>query len=330
MIQHHTAQKAIRKNLITQNVPLHDKNWFGSGGIARYYAEPTTAAEFQYALQFAHESTLPFFVLGSGANCLISDDGFNGLVIRPQLNAITHTSMDDGTALVTAGAGVTMSDLITHCLAHHIIGLEEFSGIPGTVGGSVYINLHYFNFLLAQFLSHARVIEHNTNKLMSVDNTWFEFGYDYSKLHAKNHVLLEATFKLTHVSEAQAAYARGRSDEIIRHRAARYPQQHTCGSFFRNFHEHEVTITSNGKRMVYAAYYLDKIGIKGALRIGNAQVSYQHANMIVNLGNATSTDIINLARCMQERVYEEFGLILQPECQLIGFSSYPLYKNSIK
>jgi UDP-N-acetylmuramate dehydrogenase len=138
------------------------------------------------------------------------------------------------------------------------------------------------------------------------------------------HLLFDATFKLKRTDALGIAYARGRRVEIIRHRAARYPTKNTCGSFFRNFLPEEVTLESNGKKMIYVAYYLDKIGAKGTLSVGDAIVSHQHANMIVNKGNATSADIITLARTMQQMVADQFTIVPQPECQLLGFIEYPL------
>ena len=306
--------------LIQTNIPLHDKNWFATGGPAKFFAQPTTSQEFQEAIQFAQINELPIFVLGKGANILISDEGFNGLVIQPRINSIQIFDEQ----LVKAGAGLSMHDLIEFCLQHNLIGLEEFSGIPGTVGGSVYINLHYFQFLLAQFLVSATVLHAKTGSLEIVDSQWFNFGYDQSRLIDQEYYLVDATFKLKKVSDLETAFAKGRRVEIIRHRNSRYPTKNTCGSFFRNFHDHEVTITSNGKKMIFVAYYLDKLGIKGQLNMGGAIVSYQHANMIVNQGTATSSDIINLARTMQEMVHKGYGIIPQPECRLIGFKEYPL------
>lgn len=350
--------------MIQTNIPLHDKNWFRTGGPAKYYCEPTSEFEFQEALAFARDNNLEIFVLGEGANILISDDGFDGLVIKPKLNNVcpsrtsgrtgnnildtknqknilakelSHISENNNSVrpealeghsdiLITAQSGMTMHDLILFCLDHNIIGLEEFSGIPGTVGGSVYINLHYFEFLLAQFLVSARVIHKKTGAIETVPNEWFAFGYDFSTLHHHEYYLIDATFKLKTASDLEIAYARGRRIEIIRHRENRYPKQGTCGSFFRNFHPHEVTLMSNGKKMIYVAYYLDKIGVKGQLRIGDAQVSYQHANMLVNLGNATTQNLIDVARTMQQLVFDQFGVLPQPECELIGFKEYPLKK----
>lgn len=317
-------------SFIQTNIPLSDKNWFKTGGSAAFFAEPRTPEEFAQSLHYAHKASLPVFILGQGANILVSDEGFEGLVIRPKMTEISILSDDRGLmpyqVQVTAGAGVTMHELIEWCLSNNITGLEEFSGIPGTVGGSVFINLHYFEFLLEHFIQSARVIEKKSGTLMTVDKEWFQFGYDYSKLCDGEHYLASATFTLKHSTPLETAYAQGRRAEIIRHREKRYPSKNTCGSFFRNFHEHEVTLKSNGRSMTFVAYYLDKIGVKGALQHGGAMVSWQHANMIVNTGNATSADIIAVAREMQNRVFETFGIIPQPECLLIGFKEWPLMK----
>lgn len=311
--------------IIQTDVPLADKNWFRTGGAARYFAEPGSADEFAGALAFAKEHGLAITLLGQGANVLISDDGVDGLVIRPRLCEIRYENVDDTHVHVTAGAGVTVHDLIVDCLEHRVLGLEEFSGIPGTVGGSVYINLHYFQFYLGQFLKHAQVIERATGLVRTVDAAWFAFGYDESTLQNEAYYLVCATFALRRCSELEAAYAQGRRVEIIRHRLSRYPATHTCGSFFRNFHPHEVTLESNGKKMIFVAYYLDKIGVKGTLSCGDAIVSHQHANMLVNRGHATSTDIINLAHKMQEMVKETFGIVPEAECRLLGFKEKPLW-----
>ena len=308
---------------IKKACPLKDKNWFQTGGSAEYFCEPTTPKEFQEALIFSQDKNLPITLIGLGANMLISDDGVKGLVIHPLLKTITHAEKNNEISVV-AGAGVTIEELINYCLDNNLIGLEEFSGIPGTVGGSVYINVHYFKFNLQQFVIEGQVIDKKTGEIKTVDRDWFEFGYDHSKLHDKKYFLVNATFKVQSATEVETAYARGRSDEIIRHRITRYPYKGTCGCFFRNFHDDEVTLEINGKKMIYVSYYLDKLGIKGELTIGGACVSHQHANMIVNTGNATSTDIIKLAKKMQELVKKEFGILPQTECQLVGFKQNPL------
>ncbi len=311
--------------LIQTDIPLRDKNWFKTGGPAKFYCQPTNAAEFQQALHFAQEKKLEVFVLGSGANILISDEGFDGLVIHPQLKTITIENKEDF-CFLTAGSGMSIEELIPYCLDHNIGGLEEFSGIPGTVGGATYINLHYFQFLFSHFLVEATVIHKTTGELKEVDHAWFNFGYNQSTLMNHEYYVVNATLKLKKITDIEVAYARGRSVEIIRHRVSRYPSKNTCGSFFRNFHDNEVTLIYNGKKAIWIAYYLDKVGVKGALTIGGASVSHQHANMLVTNETATSIDVINLARKMQELVQKEFGILPQAECLMVGFSKYPLLK----
>jgi len=312
---------------IKENISLNDKNWFKTGGPARFFAEPGNIEEFQKALQYAKNNDLEVFVLGKGANILISDDGFDGLVIRPKIENIFHKiELDE--VKVTAGAGVSVSSLIEYCLKNNIVGLEIFSGIPGTVGGATCMNIHYFQHALSDFLVEAEIINRETREIEKVDKNWFNFGYDKSKLMKKNYFLVSATFKLKKATDTETAYAKGSRTEIIRHRNTRYPTKNTCGCFFRNFSENEVKLKIAGtdKKMIYVAYYLDKIGIKGSLNVGDAIVSHQHANMIVNCGNATTEDIIAVARTMQERVRDAYGMIPTPECEIVGFKSFPLHK----
>lgn len=318
-------ENKIQENIILENVSLKDKNWFQTGGNAKFYSEPQSEAEFSECIKFANANNLEVFILGLGANILISDDGFDGLVIKPVLKEISIES----SCLLTAGAGVSLDELINFCFDNNIIGLEEFAGIPGTVGGSVYINVHYFKYFLSDFLIHAKIINAKTGEIKTVDKNWFNFGYDQSELFKKNEYLVSATFCFKKTTDIETAYARGRYTEIIRHRNSRYPSKNTCGSFFRNFHDNEVTqkIAGSDKKMIFVAYYFDKLGIKGELRVGGAVVSYQHANMIVTENCATSSDVINLARKMQELTKEAFGVVPQAECQFVGFKQYPLLLN---
>ena len=170
----------------------------------------------------------------------------------------------------------------------------------------------------------ARVIDTKTYAILDVDLSWFNFGYDQSTLMSKEYYLIDATFQLHCATDVEVGYAQGRRFEITRHRMSRYPHKGTCGSFFRNFHNDEVSLVWEGKKMKFVAFYLDKIGVKGVEHVNDAWVSYQHANMLVNKGNATSHDIILLARTLQEKVLNSFGVIPQPECVFLGFETYPL------
>ena len=304
---------------IQENISLKDKNWFKIGGNSKFFCEPQNEKNFQEAIEFANQNNLEIFVLGQGANILISDDGFDGLTIKPKLKNICIDKK-----LITTQAGVQIQDLIDFCLDNNLVGLEEFSCIPGTIGGSVFINIHYLDYFLSDFLVSAKVINKKSVEIKMVDKSWFNFGYDQSKLQNKEHFLVSATFELKKVDDIKTAYSKGRRDEIIRHRQRRYPTSNTCGSFFRNFHEDEIPFKINGKKITAVAYYLDKLGIKGELRVGNAIVSSKHANMLETLPNATSCDVINLAKEMQDLIQKKYGILPKTECQLIGFKNDPL------
>jgi len=307
---------------IKKNVSLKDKNEFKTGGTAKEYATPTTNEEFCIAIAHANSQKIDIEILGGGANVLISDNGYDGLVIKPNLTNLSYNRMESS---ITVGSGVSIQECIDWALDHNFIGLEEFSGIPGTIGGAVYMNIHYFSFFLSDYFLHGTVIDKN-GKTKFVSREWFSFGYDQSSLQKKEYFLLDATLTVKKANDIKAAYAKGRRDEIIRHRNSRYPTSHTCGSFFRNFHDHELENVI-GKKLPFVAYYLDKLGIKGELSVGDSVVSHQHANMLVNRGNATSNDIVSLARKMQEMTFEIFSIIPQSECQFIGFDNYPLHKD---
>jgi len=316
-------------NFIFKDVSLSDKNWFETGGNAEFYANPKNTEQAIQSINFAKEQNMNITFLGSGANVLISDKGIKGLVIHSEINDISYY-IENEDVYLTAGSGLSIEDLINYSLNNNILGLEEFSGIPGTVGGAVYINLHYFKFLISQFITSAKVYDIENKKIIDVDNDWFEFGYDYSKLFTKKYFLLNTTFKLKKCNNLESSFAKGRSYEIIRHRKQRYPYKGTCGSFFRNFKDEEVSLELNGKKIIFSGYYLDQVGVKGSLRFGNAGVSSKHANMIENFGEAKSEDIINVAKEMQKRVFDKYGILLMTECELLGFEKYPLYNSLLQ
>lgn len=294
--------------------------------MARFFCTPTTIQECYSVITYAQINNLSITILGSGANVLIADKGIDGLVLNPQFCDISIQEHTNHVAL-TVGAGVSMDAIISFCLHHNLLGLEEFSGIPSSIGGAVYINLHYYQFLLEQFLTRATIMNLITGTTTIINNSWFNFGYNDSRLHNKEELLVNATFKLQRATSAQTAFAYGRRLEIIRHRAKRYPTMRTCGSFFRNLRPHETNHFINNKKIIYAAYYLDAVGVRrDQLSVGGAQVSSRHSNMIITRQGATSDNIIKLAQLMKQRVYEQFGVILQPECQLLGFLQNPFKK----
>jgi UDP-N-acetylmuramate dehydrogenase len=295
-----------------ENVPLKQYTSFKIGGPALFFCEPKNDEEIIESLSFAEDNNLPSFILGLGANILVSDDGFQGLVIR-QRNAKISIKGN----VVTAESGVTVEELINTTIAENLIGTEDFSGIPSTVGGALYINLHYFDAFIANFVREAIILNKDELKTELVDQSWFNFGYDNSKLKKdRNYMLLKACFELNKVDDYQKHEAIGKSKEIIRTRHYKYPSDPSVGSIFQNLTSDEQKLFNLPTRSV--AYLIDVCGLKGT-RVGDALLSHRHSNMIVNVGDAKAQHVIELAQIINEKVKERFGADLRFEVQMVGF-----------
>jgi UDP-N-acetylmuramate dehydrogenase len=297
---------------ILENIQLKQWTTFKIGGPARFFCEPANKDEIIEALSFAKENNLPVFVLGLGANILFSDDGFQGLVIR-QKNE--NVSIKDNIIIVESG--LTVENLINISLENNLLGVEDFSGIPSTIGGALYINLHYFEAFMANVVRSALILNKRTLKVESVSQNWFNFGYDSSKLYTdKDYMLVEATLELNKVGDNSKYEALGKSKEIIRTRKYKYPSEPSVGSIFQNLNTEEQKQHNLPTRSV--AYLIDVCGLKGT-KVGDALLSHRHSNMIVNVNNAKASDVIELADIIKAKVKERFGVDLRFEVQLVGF-----------
>lgn len=296
---------------ILKDISLKQYTTFKIGGPAKFFCEPTNKDEIIFAFKYAKENNLSTFVLGLGANVLFSDDGFDGLVIHQKNEGIDIKDNE-----VVVESGVVVENLISIALENNLIGLEDFSGIPSTIGGALYINLHYFDSFIADVVRSASILNKNTLEVELVDQSWFNFSYDSSKLKTnKEFMLLEATLELKKVDNYGKYFALGRSKEIIRTRKYKYPQEPSVGSIFQNLTSEEQSQNNLPTRSV--AYLIDVCGLKGT-RVGDALLSHRHSNMIINIGNAKAKDVIELAEIIKEKVKKRFGINLRFEVQLVG------------
>jgi UDP-N-acetylmuramate dehydrogenase len=251
---------------------------------------------------------MPYFVLGLGANILIGDRGFRGLVIR---NAARHMQFaEDGR--VWCESGVIMRDLIAESVRRGWSGLEHYVGIPSTVGGAVWQNLHFLSpaperertmFIAEVFESADLLDEHGVRH--SVGPEYMRFGYDTSVLHEGREVALAVTFRL---SAGDTGTMHRIMQENLSWRGARHPWldiHPSAGSIFKKIEG------------VGAGRLIDQCGLKG-FRIGDAQISHIHANIMVNLGHATAADVRALIAHAQQCVQDRFAQHLEPEIGFIG------------
>jgi UDP-N-acetylmuramate dehydrogenase len=308
----HAALDALAERLgparVRRGEPLGPYTTFRIGGPADGFYEATTADELAEALLAARELGLPHFVLGLGANILIGDRGYRGLVIR---NQAKHFAFDD-TGRLWAESGAVMQEMILEAVERGWSGIEHFIGIPSTVGGAVWQNLHFLSpaperertmFIAEVFESCEILSEENERKTVGAD--YVQFGYDDTVFHHRRDVVLAATFQLTPGDPERMHRI---LHENLSWRGARHPwlQVHpSAGSIFKKIEG------------IGAGRLIDQAGLKGH-RHGGAQISPLHANIIVNRGRATARDIRELIAFAQRTVEEQSGYRLEPEIGFIG------------
>lgn len=288
-----------------RNTSLAPLTTFNIGGPADYFVEVTTQDELAGAVREARNTDIPYFVLGTGANLLIGDGGFRGVVIHNQASGYEF----HGNTLRT-DSGATVAELINASADAGLSGLEHFTGIPSSVGGALWQNLHFLSpdrertLYIESILESARILDENS-EIRFVGTEFFEFGYDESVLRHKPIIVLEAVFRLTPASPEDM---RRQMDANLQWRQQRQPQlaeYPSCGSVFKKI------------AGVGAGRLIEQAGLKGR-RIGDAQISAKHANYIINRGQARAEDVCGLIRLVQENVRRDSGYALEPEISFTG------------
>lgn len=302
---------ANRLERVARNEPLAPHTTFKIGGPADLLYEATSADELAKSVLAAGQLAVPYFVLGLGANILVGDRGFRGLVIRNV--ARHHQFREEGdVCLLSTESGAVVKDLIQESVARGWSGLEHYVGIPSTVGGAVWQNLHFLSpaperertMFIAEVFERCEILsEEGERKHVGAD--YVGFGYDDTIFHHRRDVVLSVDFRLRRGD--QAAMHRV-LQENLSWRGARHPWldwHPSAGSIFKK------------KEGVGAGRLVDQCGLKG-FRHGNAQISHMHANIMVNLGGATARDVRELIAIAQERVRDQFGVDLEPEIGFVG------------
>lgn len=299
----------LGSNRVYRNVELAPYTTFKIGGPADLYVEAQSADELASILLVAYDSSVPHFVLGLGANILVGDGGFRGMIIR---NRAQHVSSSDNGLLYAESGAIVYPDLIESAVSAGLSGIEHYVGIPSTVGGALWQNLHFLSpaperertLFIAEVLHSAEVLERDGSRHV-VDPDYFNFGYDYSILHDNEAVVLSACFRLEPAKEADL---RRVMSENLAWRAARHPPldlEPSAGSIFKKI---------DG---VGAGRLIDQAGLKGT-RIGGAEITHRHANILINRDGASASDVRKLIAYIQDVVQEGTGYQLEPEICFVG------------
>ncbi|TPR52676.1 UDP-N-acetylmuramate dehydrogenase [Apilactobacillus kunkeei] len=288
----------MEKIELLKNEPLSKYTFTETGGPADLVAFPKNTDEVRELLSMAKRDNLPITVLGNASNLIIKDGGIRGLVIiLTEMNEIT--SHDD---LVIAQAGARYIDTTIVAQQHGLTGMEFAAGIPGSIGGAVFMNAGAYGGETAEVIESVTVLTPE-NEIKTLSNSELDFGYRHSAVQDQNDIVLEATFKLSTGDKDEIQAKMDRLNEL---RESKQPLDlPSCGSVFKR------------PEGYFAGKLIHDAGLQG-YQSGGAQVSKKHAGFIVNIDNATATDYLNVIKHVQETVYAKNKVHLETEVRIIG------------
>jgi len=342
---------------VQENISLAPLTTLKIGGNARLFVKAESEEQAVSAVKFAVENDFELFVLGGGSNVLISDKGFDGLVLHIALKGIEFGAEKDGIVKVTACAGEDWDEFVKICVEKNLQGLECLSGIPGFVGGTPVQNVGAYGQEVSETISTVRVFDRKSGELLELTNSDCKFSYRTSIFNSteKNRfIVLAVTFLLKQNGEPKIAYKdlreyfSGKTPDlgetrkaILQIRSAKSMvidendiNSRSAGSFFKN------PIVSNEKLekikessdcevpffpfdaenvKIPAAWLIENSGFYKGFKKGNIGLSENHPLAIVNFANAGSADVIDLKNLIQQNVHEKFGIDLIPEPVFVGF-----------
>jgi UDP-N-acetylmuramate dehydrogenase len=297
----------MKNNELTKNFPkikvdedLKKHCTFMIGGPADYFYECRDSDELPKIIKAAKILKIPFFIFGAGSNILFDDKGFRGLIIKMESKKI-EVKED----FIKADAGVMISQLIKESLKNRLSGLEKWAGLPGTVGGAVRGNAGCNGLETNDILVRATVFNPESEEIKEIKVKDLNYSYRKSSLKETEEIVLNATFKLKE-AEISEEEQENLMKEVNKKRLGKQPFGKTTGSFFKN------PSPENPAGML-----IEKAELKGKT-IGKAQISEKHANFFLNLGGASSCDIIKLAKLAKSQVEAEFGILLEEEVQILS------------
>lgn len=285
---------------VLENEPMYKHTTYKVGGPARYFIEVKDIAALKRLLAFLRENNIRHMIIGKGSDVLFSDKEYQGVIIS--LKAFDQYAVNSN--IIKAQAGVSMIALAYQAAKLGLSGFEFMGGIPGAIGGGLYMNAGAYKYCIADVFKEATILN-DKNELITLNKDEMHFGYRHSVLQEhKDWVLLEATFEMTVKDPSEIKRV---LDNRKERRMTSQPWNFACaGSVFRNPDEKS------------AWKYIDEAGLRG-YEIGGAQVSPKHSNFIVNNGYASAKDILDLIHLVQDRVKENAGVYLHKEVILVNW-----------
>lgn len=300
---------------ILENESLAKYTSYKIGGPARWFVSVKDVSRLPEIVAFIQEKQTPYYVLGGGTNTLISDSGFDGLVIKIDDRSITI----EGDHVIVASGAVTAM-VVNKAVQQGLTGFEWAFGIPGTIGGAIRGNAEAFGISTADILSTVEVIDPQTGSVEMMTPADLQYRYRWSILAEKRRIIMRARFQL---KQSTVEECKARVQNYLSQKKERQPLgAHCAGSAFKNIIRASVDRALVPKEMeanekIYAGWLIDQSGLKGEER-GDAEISKKHANFIINRGHATSVDVCELITRAKTAVKERFGLDLEEEIRYLG------------
>lgn len=313
MNENNIGHKSIEYKLISilgsdnviKEADMSSYTTFRIGGIADYVVTPENEEQLAKLLHLIKEENVDFVVIGNGSNILVSDNGFDGIVIQlgDKFSSFVIKDKDESGVYVDVTAGMRLSRLGNELAAGSIEGFEFATGIPGTIGGAVMMNAGAYGGEIKDIIKSARVMDFDGNvKELSRDE--LELGYRTSIIAKKNYIVISAVFDL---KKGDREKIKSNIKELALKRREKQPLEYpSAGSTFKR------------PEGYFAAKLIEDAGLKG-LSVGGAQVSEKHAGFVINKKDAKAMDVIRLTDEIKEKVYDKFGVKLELEIKKIGF-----------
>ncbi len=291
-------------NSVEFDKPLAPFTSYKTGGAAQYFIQAKTVEDILRAVTGANKLGIPLFFIGGGSNLLVSDNGFNGLVVKVDVRGMKVVDK----TVIECGAGEDLMKLVEFAAEHGLTGIEFAAGIWGTVGGAVYGNAGAYGGEIGKVIESVTVVSPN-GELKSVNQEYCRFGYRDSYLKTSGDIIISVRIKLLSGNKKEI---KKRVEEILADRAGKHPEAMTAGCVFKNIPDPK---EQYGK--LPAGRLLEQVGAKG-LSVGGARVFDRHANIIINTGNATSRDISALIELLKKKVRDKFDIELEEEIIRVG------------
>mgnify|MGYP001103696610 CR=1 FL=1 len=280
--------------------PMEKHTTFRIGGPADYFLCPQTAEELKAVIHVCKETGTPYFILGNGSNLLVSDKGYRGAVIQIWKN-MSKVSVEDETK-IRAQAGAQLSKIASCALEQSLEGFEFAAGIPGTLGGAVVMNAGAYGGEMKDVLTSVRVMTEE-GEIMELPAEKLGLGYRTSIIPEKRYIVLGAVISLT---EGKKEEIKAQMDDLRQKRVSKQPLEYpSAGSTFKR------------PEGYFAGKLIQDSGLKG-FTVGGAQVSEKHSGFVINKGNATAADVMELIRQVTAKVKEDTGVTMEPEVKQIG------------